>query len=141
MAEDPIRVQTAYLLGGGRRNQAGTLLLYPDRLSHVASRVLAVAAARGVTGVLVATRVAKGKAPRQAAEGGKGVTTILLDQITGVRRARKGLNRHILEVTAADDAVARFGVRYDQWKPDLVAALRDAGRTVHDGGEVVTVTG
>jgi hypothetical protein len=140
VADEPLRTQTAFIIRGGLKNQAGTLLLYPDRISHVASNGLAAGAAGGALGMLVAGKVAKGKAAGKEAEGGKGVTTIPLAQLTQVRKGKQGLNKNLLEVEAADGTVLKLGVKFDQWKPDLVAALGAAGRAVQDGGDVVTAS-
>lgn len=140
MADEPIRTQTAFVIRGGLKNQAGTLLLYPDRLSHVASNALAAGAAGGAIGALISSKVAKNKAAAKEEAGGKGVTTIPLGQVTEVRKSKQGLNKNILEVVSADGTAVKLGVKFDQWKPDLVQALTAAGRAVHDGGDVVTVS-
>lgn len=140
MAEEPLKTQTALIIRGGLKNQAGTLMLYPDRLSHVASKAMAAGAAGGAIGMLVANKVAKNKAADKEAEGGKGVTTIALAEVTEVRKAKQGLNKNLLEVVAADGTALKLGVKFDQWKPDLVAALNNAGRRVQDGGDVVNVS-
>jgi len=57
-----------------------------------------------------------------------------------VRKAKQGLNRGILEVAAADGTELKLGVKFDQWKADLVAALGNAGRHVHEEGDVVTAS-
>jgi hypothetical protein len=140
VTDEPLRSQTAMLVRGGLKNQSGTLLLYPDRLSHVASNAMGAAAAGGAIGMLVAGKMAKNKAANKEAEGGKGVTTIALADVTEVRKAKQGLNKNLLEVQAADGTVLKLGVKFDQWKPDIVAALGAAGRSVHDGGDVVTLS-
>lgn len=140
MTDEPLRSQTAMLVRGGLKNQSGTLLLYPDRLSHVASKAMGAAVAGGAIGALVAGKMAKNKAADKEAEGGKGVTSIPLTAVTAVRKAKQGLNKNLLEVEAADGTVLKLGVKFDQWKPDLVAALGAAGRSLHDGGDVVTVS-
>ena len=72
MPDEPLRSQTAFLMRGGLKNQAGTLLLYPDRLSHVGSAGIVAGAAGGAVGMLVAGKVAKNRAAGKEAEGGKG---------------------------------------------------------------------
>lgn len=139
MADEPIRTQTAFLIKGGLKNKSGTLLLYPDRISHVGSAGMMAGAAGGAIGMAVAGKLAKNKAAEKEAEGGKGVTTIPLSAVTELRKAKSGLNRNLLEVVSADGSTAMFGVKWDQWKPDVVAAMQGAGRTVNDGGDVVTV--
>ena len=140
MADEPLRTQTAFILHGGLKNKPGTLLLYPDRLSHVASGALAAGAAGGALGMVMAGKVAKNKAAGKEEEGGKGVTTIPLTQVTAVRKGKAGLNSKILEVEASDGTVVKFGVKFVDWKPDLVNALVAAGRSVDDGGDVVTAS-
>jgi len=140
MADEPLKTQTAFIIRGGLKNQPGTLLLYPDRLSHVASSAMLGAAAGGAIGMMVAGKMAKNKAADKEAEGGKGVTTILLADVTEVRKGKQGLNKSLLEVVAADGTALKFGAKFDQWKPDLVAALGNAGRQVSDNGDVVTAS-
>ena len=140
MADDPIRTQTAFIIKGGLKNKTGTLLLYPDRISHVGSAAMGAAMFGGAVGMAVAGKMAKNKAADKEAEGGKGVTTMALADVTEVRKAKSGLNRNLLEVVSADGTALMFAVKYDQWKPDVVAALHSAGRTVNDGGDVVTVS-
>ena len=139
MADDPIRTQSAFLIKGGLKNKAGTVLLYPDRISHVGSGALAGGAVGGAVGMAVVGKLAKNKAADKEAEGGKGVTTMALSDVTEVRKAKSGLNRNLLEVVAADGSTLMFAVKYDQWKPDVVTALQGAGRTVTDGGDAVSV--
>jgi hypothetical protein len=138
--DEPIRTQTAFLIKGGLKNKAGTVLLYPDRISHVGSSGMAAGVAGGAVGMAIAGKLAKNKAADKEAEGGKGVTSLRLADVTEVRKARSGLNKNLLEVVGADGSTLMFAVKYDQWKPDVVTALQGAGRTVTDGGDVVTVT-
>jgi hypothetical protein len=140
VADDPIRTQTAFLIKGGLKNKAGTVLLYRDRISHVGSAGMAAGVAGGAIGMAVAGKLAKNKAAGKEAEGGKDVTTMRLADVTEVRKARSGLNRNLLEVVSADGTALMFAVKYDQWKPDVVAAIQGAGRTITDGGDVVSVT-
>lgn len=140
MAEDPIRTQTAFIIKGGMKNKAGTLLLYRDRISHVGSGAMGAAMLGGAVGMAVAGKLAKNKAAEKEAQGGVTVNTLRLADVTEVRKAKSGLNRNLLEVVSADGTSMMFAVKYDQWKPDVVAALQGAGRSVSDGGDVVTVT-
>jgi hypothetical protein len=140
VADDPIRTQTAFLIRGGLKNKTGTLLLYPDRISHVGSAGMTAGLAGGAIGMAVAGKLAKNKAADKEAEGGKGVTTMPLADVTEVRKAKSGLNRNLLEVVGANGTALMFAVKFDQWKPDVLAALQGAGRTVRDGGDVVTVS-
>ena len=120
-------------------NRPGTLFLYRDRISHVWSAGAAAAMFAGIWMGVAHRRVRK-KAAEKEAVGGRDVTTIRLADVTGVRRATHGPNWNLLEVVGAGGTTLLLGVKYDQWKPDLVAALQGAGRTVVDGGDVVTVT-
>jgi hypothetical protein len=137
---EPLRSDTAFLIKGGLKNKAGTLLLFPDRISHVASAGMAAGMAGGAIGIVVAGKVAKNRAADKEAEGGKGVDTIPLADVREVRKGRSGLNRNLLEVVSADGSSHLFGVKFEKWKPDVLAALTDAGRQVQDGGDVVTVS-
>ena len=137
---EPLRSDTAFLIRGGLKNKAGTLLLFPDRISHVGSAGMMAGMAGGAIGAAMAGKVAKNKAAGKEAEGGKGVDTIPLASVTEVRKGKSGLNRNLLEVVSADGSSQLFGVKFEKWKPDLLAALTGAGRSVQDGGDVVTVT-
>lgn len=139
MADDPIRTQTAFIIKGGMKNKAGTLLLYRDRISHVGSGAMGAAMVGGAVGMAVAGKLAKNKAAEKEAKGGITVNTIRLADVTELRKAKSGLNRNLLEVVSADGTALMFAVKYDQWKPDVVAALQGAGRSVSDGGDVVSV--
>jgi len=126
MSDEPIRKQTAQMIRSALKTSSGTLLLYPDRLSHVVSAAIGVGAAAGVVGLAVANKMAKNKAEEKEAAGGKGVTTIPLAEITEVRKGKQGLQRNLLEVVTSDGTALKFGVKFDQWKPDLVGALGSA---------------
>src|SRR5438552_3266623 len=136
--QEPLKSATAYILYGGMKNKPGTLLLYPDRIVHVARSALA-AGAGGVIGALIGNRVAKGRAAGRAAEGGKGVTEISLARVTAVTRAKQGLNSKILEIQAAGEQ-HRFGVKFDQWSEDIANAIRQVGLTVTPAGDGYTVS-
>jgi len=114
----PIRQASASRFAG-KRGQAGTLLLYPDRLVHVASNVMQVGMFGGAIGALLAQQVAKQRAAGRAAQGGKGVLEVPLSEVSAVNRARQGLNRNVLEVCTVDGTTVRFGVKFDRWAPDL----------------------
>ena len=59
-------------------------------------------------------KLAKNKAADKEAEGGKGVTTMRLADVTEVRKAKSGLNRNLLEVVGADGSTLMFAVKWDQ---------------------------
>lgn len=137
---EPLRTQTAFIIRGGLKNQSGTLMLYPDRLSHVASGAMAAGALGGAIGMAVANKLAKNKAEEKEAAGGKGVTTVPLADVVEVHKTKQALNKNILGIVTGDGTELKLGVKFDQWKPDLIAALTAAGRQVSDGGDVVTVS-
>ena len=137
MVDEPIRAQMALLIERPM-NRPGTVLLYPDRISHVASPGAIAAMSAGIW-MGVAGRLVRRKAAEKPA-GGRDVTTIRLTDVIEVRTASHGPNWNLLEVVGAGDSTLLFGLRYDQWKPDLIAALTGAGRRVSDGGDVVTVS-
>ena len=140
MSDEVIRSEAAMLFKGSLKSQSGTLLLFPDRLSHVAAAVHVAGAAFGAIGALVAGKTARNRAVGKELEGGKGVITLPLTQLTEVRKAKQGINNKLMEIQAADGTVLKLGVKFDQWKPDLLAALEAAGRSVHDAGDVITVS-
>jgi hypothetical protein len=113
-----IRQDSAYLFSG-KRNQAGTLLLFPDRLVHVASNAMQMGMLGGALGAVVAQQAAKKRAAGRAAQGGKGVHEIPLNQISGIGRGKQGFNRNVLEVRTVDGTTVKLGVKFDKWAPDL----------------------
>jgi hypothetical protein len=114
----PTRQQSAYLYSG-KRTQAGTLLLFPDRLVHVASTAMALGFLGGALGAVAVQQAAKKRAPGRAAAGGKGVVDIPFSQISGFGKGKQGLNRNVLEVHTIDGTTVKFGVKFDKWAPDL----------------------
>lgn len=138
MWEQPLRTELA-LLRGNRVNRPGTLLLYRDRISHVGSIGMLVGIMTGPVSWVVARRTTK-RAAAEEREGGTRVTTVRLVEVTEVRKAGPVWDWGQLEIVSVHGVVMRAGVKYDQWKPDLVAALQGAGRMVTDGGDVLTVS-
>jgi len=136
-----IRKDSAFLWGDGKP-QSGTLLLFPDRLVHVASNAYSFGLAGGVIlaaallgygvisgglggglGVGVALQVAKGRAVTRAVQGGKGVLEIPFSQVIGVHRGKQGLNRKVLEVRTIGGATVKFGVKFQEWAPALAQCV------------------
>ncbi len=138
MPEQPLRTGLA-LLCGDRTNRPGTLLLYRDRISHVASVGMLVGIMWGPVSWAVARRVVK-QAVATEAGGGKRVRTVGLADVTEVRKAGPVWDWGQLEIVTALGATMRVAIKYDSWKADIVAALQGAGRSVADGGDVVSVT-
>lgn len=138
LPEQPLRTQLA-LLRAKPFNRPGTLLLYRDRISHVPSMAMFVGVMSGPVSWVVARRTTK-KAAAKETDGGTRGTTVRLADVAEVRKAGPVWDWGQLEVVTAQGDAMLVGVKYDQWKPDLVAALQGAGRTVVDGGDVVTVT-
>lgn len=69
---EPLRIQTASTIKSGMASRAGTLLLYPDRISHVASAAMGGAMLAGAVGMVVAGKLTRNRAAEKEAEGGKG---------------------------------------------------------------------
>jgi hypothetical protein len=128
-SEAPLLVAPGYLLEGGLKNKPGTLLLFPDRLVHVATSPLAAVMYTGLLGYLIGTRLARPAALRRAAAGGKGVTEINLFKVTRVEKGTQGLNKNILVVNA-DGGPLRFGVKFDKWSDDIARAMHALGRKI-----------
>ena len=137
-----IRTGTCYLFPPGGMRKPGTLLLFEDRLVHVASPAmwlgpglgLLVAAVMiglnsltgalgGGLGALVATGIATHRAPRRAARGGAGVVEMPFTRIAAVRPGNLGRTRKGLEVRLIDAAPIRFAVKLHQWESDLARYL------------------
>jgi len=127
----PLRVQAAFWMRGGLKNRAGSLLLYPDRLVHVGSKLLQVGGGGGVLGVLLARGIANGRAAGKAAKGGSNVVSIPLSTISGVTGEKRKLRGGILVVRTITGEEYRFGgVKFDAWSDDLSKAFAGAGRQV-----------
>ncbi len=167
--QNPIRAQTARLLGTGRRRE-GTLLLYPDKLIHVHSQAIRWATTISVVAVTIAafalthsgpgalgaligagvgwmigSAIARHQAADKAAAGGDGITVIPLDSITSLH-ARKSAGiggwlggQHLL-VTTADGAEHHLSVKLDKWAADLGSTLTAHGSTVGATPESITIT-
>jgi hypothetical protein len=118
----PIRQDSAAMFSG-KRMQAGTLLLFPDRLVHVASNLAGVGLLGGALGAVLAAQAAKSRAVGRATQGGKGVLEIPFVDISGIGRGKQGLNRNILEIRLIDGSAFKFGVKFDRWAPELARAL------------------
>lgn len=111
MNDEPIRTQTAQIIRSAFKTNTGTLLLNPDRLSHVASAAMGAAFLGGVGAMAVTNKMAKIKAASKEAEGGKGVTTIPLSDLAEVRKGTQGLQRNLLEPPGGMHEEAAGGTR------------------------------
>jgi hypothetical protein len=163
--ETPIRMDLA-VLKTSRGNLRGTLILHPDKLTHVRSRVpywstflgaaivgvlslvlfhaapgtaAAVVGARG--GLAIGGAVARRQAPAKAAAGGTGVTVVPLDSITTVT-TRKGsgwLRIGRLVVSTLSGPEYNFRLNPAQWLVDLAGALAARGHSVQDAPDGLAV--
>lgn len=167
-ARSPIRMQTARLLGVKPLQGAGTLVLYPDRLVHVRSLVVAWASSAGFVviavpgialpphtgpgavggligaggGALIGGAIAKRRVPGKVAAAGDDVTVIPLDSITGIetRRSSGRRSRPGIFVTTAGGTDYGFSVKLDKWSADLASALTARGCVVYPTQQGMTVT-
>jgi hypothetical protein len=161
----PIRMRLA-ALSSARTNSPGLLILYPDRLTHVRTRVanwcaglgfavvaaLSFALAHAGPGALggligagggqaIGSAIARRQAPRKVAAGGPDITSISLDSITGLTGRKAGrLRGWLTVVTTLQGSDYTFRANPAQWSADLAAALAARGRIVQaspDGLAVV----
>jgi len=167
-SQTPVQSQTASFLVGGAKQGEGYLLLYPDNLTTVISRVetwgylvgplifvaitvplfhtigwLGVAVG-SVIGGQAGEAINKRRAVKKAAAGGDGVTVIPLDVITGVQtRKPAGLagrwGVRILVVTTADGTEYGFRGTMEKWQGHLAPALTACGREVYEVHDAITV--
>jgi hypothetical protein len=164
----PIQSQTATFLVGGAKREEGHLLLYPDNLTTVISKVgtwgylagslilvaLAVPilhriwwlgiAVGSVIGGRAGEAINRSRAIRQGRAGGDGVTVIPLDLITGVQTRKPAgwagrWGVRILVVTTADGAEYEFRGTMEKWQGHLAGALAARGREVQTVVEGITV--
>jgi hypothetical protein len=135
----PLKRSPAFLLKGGLKNKPGTLLLYPDRIVHVASRGIWAGAAFGALGALLGQVLASRRAERHADAGGPNVLQIPLSTLSGVHRGKQGINRDILEITTADGQRYQLGTKYTKWGPEIRRLVQAQGRepVEVDGGFVL----
>jgi hypothetical protein len=117
--EGPIRQESALLFLGGRKSETGTLLLFPDRLVHVASNAMRAGMLGGALGAVIAQQAAKRRAIGRAAEGGKGVIEIPFSHVASISKWKQGLNRNLLQIEGVDGTLWKLGVKFDKWAPDL----------------------
>jgi hypothetical protein len=151
----PIRTQAAILIMAPAK-AAGMLLLFPDRLTHVRSRIVGVCTGLGFAviaglsfvlahagpGVLggvigagggqaIGNAIGRRQAPKAVAAGSPGVTTISLDSITGVEEHKTGrLRGWRLVVSTSEGTEFTFRVRPGHWPSDLANALAARGHGV-----------
>ena len=168
-SQTPIQSQTARFLAGGAKQGEGYLLLSPDTLTAVISKVetwgylvgplilvavtvplfhkiwwLGVAVGSVIAGQ-AGEAINKKRAVKKAAAGGDGVTVIPLDLVTGVQtRKPAGMagrwGVRILVVTTADGTEYEFRGTMEKWQGHLARALTARGREVHAVPDAITVT-
>lgn len=143
----------------------GLLMLYPDKLVHVRSRVanwcaglgfLVIAvvsyalvhAGPGALGGLIGagggqaagTAIARRQAPRQVAAGGEDVISIPLDSITGVTGRKAGrLRGWLTVVTTVHGREYTFRAKPALWSADLANALAARGHAVQTSPDGLAV--
>jgi hypothetical protein len=151
----PIRTQAAILITATAK-ATGTLVLYPDMLAHVKSRIVRVCtgagfaviaalsyglahAGPGALGALIGAgggqalgnAIARRQAPGRIAAGSSGVTTIRLDSITSAEEHKAGrLKGWRLVVSTAEETEYTFRVKPGQWPSELANALTARGHAV-----------
>jgi hypothetical protein len=134
----------------------GTLVLFPDRLVYVKSRIVRVCLGVGCVGITVLSfglahagpgalgaligagggqalgnAIARRQAPGRIAAGGSGVTTIRLDSITSAEEHKAGrLKGWRLVLSTAEETEYTFRVKPGQWPFDLANALTARGHAV-----------
>jgi hypothetical protein len=151
----PIQMRLAVLLSAGPK-VPGMLILYPDKLAHVRTRVViwwtglgcavitalsfaltrsgpgALGALIGAfTGQAIGTAIARRQAPRKVAEGSEGITTIPLDSITGVTGQKAGrFGGWLTVVQTLNGPDCTFRAKPAPWSADLAGALAARGYSV-----------
>jgi hypothetical protein len=151
----PIRMHLA-VLSMARSNVPGMLVLYPDKLAHVRSRIPSWCAGLGFAvvavlsfmlahsgpgaigglvgaggGMAVGSAIARRQVPQKVAAGGDSVTVIPLDSITSITsRKRRRLRSSLMVVSTLDDLEFAFRANAEQWSAHLAGALTARGRNV-----------
>jgi len=165
----PIRGQSATFSVNGAKQGDAVLLLYPNELTAVRTRSIGNWVYVGVPAIYLGVHylffhtigfglvaiwyvagwyawqaVARRRAAKRAAAGGKGVTVIPLDEVTGIqcRKGRKGANWlgiRKMTVTTVDGTQYKFDGLMEQWRDHFARALAARGREVHVAPETITV--
>ena len=136
----PLQTQAAFLLRGGLKNRAGSLLLYPDQLVHVGSKLAQFGVGFGLIGMVLTRGIANSRAPGKVAKGGTSVTAIPFTNITRIVGQTHKVGKPTLVVRTLGGDEFRFGVPFDKWSDDLGKALTAAGRTVTPTEEGLSVS-
>jgi len=152
--EQPIQLRPAVQYEA-KKKSPGVLILYPDRLIYVTSRITSWCAGLGFLlvavisfglahagpgalggaigaggGMAIGTAITKRQAPKKAASGGEGVTVIPLDAVTGVEERKAGRASGWRLLVSTSSATHTFRVKPGQWPADLATALAGRGRSV-----------
>jgi hypothetical protein len=162
--EQPIRTQAAILIMATTK-APGMLVLYPDRLTHVKTRIAGVCAGLGFAviaalsfglahagpgalgaligagcGQAIGNAIARRQAPKKVAAGGSDVSTIALDSISSVNEHKAGrLKGWRLLVATSEGTTYTFRVRPGQWPSDLANVLAARGHSVQPAAAGVVV--
>jgi hypothetical protein len=127
----PIRTAWAYWYQGGLRNKVGSLLLYPDQLVYVGSKVAQIGRRFGIVGTLATQKTVHPRAAGKVAAGHKSVVPISLTSISEVSVKFFKLGGKSLIVRTASGSEYRFwGVNSENWLADVRNIFTDSGRTV-----------
>jgi hypothetical protein len=151
----PIRTQAAMLITATTK-APGMLVLYPDILAHVKSRIAGVCAGLGCAliavlsfviahagpgalgaaigaggGQAIGNAIARRQAPGKVAAGGSDITTIALDSIASVEEHKAGkLKGWRLVVSTSEEIQYELRVRPGQWPSEIANALAARGRGI-----------
>jgi hypothetical protein len=93
----------------------------------------------GALGVLLTQGIATARAPGRVAAGGKGVLSVPLGDVTGIRSKKNKIGvKQLVVQTGSNDYV--FSVKLDKWRDDLSGALAATGRNVTATDDGFSVT-
>jgi hypothetical protein len=130
-AVPPIRNNADILVTVGQKRRKGRLLLYPDRLVHVDSKLPQFLTLIPLLSIRWASRgVARVLAARKVAAGDTSVLAVPLTVVSEVRTQKAGLGKVLIILTATGAEHHFLAVNCDKWLADLSKALTDSGSQV-----------
>ena len=117
----PCRMSSAVYRDNDLWHRRGTLLLYTDRLAFVGSGLVALGAGFGLVGALASQGVAKARAAKVVARGGKNAHVIFLSEIITLEpmTSRRGKARGFVVSTSSDHSYRFIVGKPDEWMADL----------------------
>lgn len=127
----PVRNDVDYYIIAGQKPRGGRLLLYPDRIVHVDSKLPQHLGLLPLLLVRLLSRwIAKVRAAKRVAAGDPAVVTVPLMIVSQIQTQKRTLGQSLIITTTTGVAHQFTDVHCDMWATDLAAALTAEGRNV-----------